>query len=557
MKKTGFSLAILLLVFNFTYSQDRYVILFSDKNNSPFSIQNPSQFLSQRAISRRINQGIAIDQHDLPVNPQYIQGVAATGATILNVSRWHNAVIIQDANPSVLPQIAQLPYVNTTNLAGKVRNPSAIASEDRKFSSIRYSANTWNTNALRTQSFSYGAGADQVNQINLQQLHNMGYTGRNMLIAVLDAGFLDANQMTCFDSLFANNRIKATWDFVDGESDVYNDHNHGTSVLSCIAANVPDTMVGTAPHADFILLRSEDAGSELLIEEYNWAVAAEYADSAGADVINSSLGYYQFDNMSMDHTYTDLDGNTTPVSRAAATAASRGMIVVNSAGNEGNSSWNYIIAPADADSILALGAVDANGQYAFFSSNGPSADGRIKPDVATTGQGTWLYTPFNPTAPVTGNGTSFAAPVMAGAMACLWQASPNRSAQQLITAVKESASQFNNPDTLLGYGIPNLMTAYSLLSIPEQDVPANEVLRLYPNPWDGTAALRFYYFAGNAEAIQIRISDMTGRTVWNSSRKISSSVYNNLEIYPELSNGCYLLEVQEGDSVYSARFVRY
>lgn len=557
MKKQGLLSYIMLLAFTTSFSQDRYIIFFTDKNNSPYSVQNPAQFLSQRAIDRRTANGITIDQLDLPVTPQYIQDVAGTGVTVLNVSRWHNAAIIQDADPSVLAQVLQLPFVNSSSLAGKIRNTDPGYHEDRKFASVTYGHEPWSPTSLKRQALSYGAGTNQVNMINLHQLHAMGYTGQGKLIAVLDAGFLNVDQMPCFDSLFANSQITATWDFVDRESNVYNDNSHGTSVLSCIAANVPDTMVGTAPHAHFLLLRSEDAGSEYIIEEYNWAVAAEYADSAGADIINSSLGYYQFDNSMMDHTYADLDGKTTPVTHAAAIAASRGMIVVNSAGNEGNSNWNYIIAPADADSILALGGVDAAGQYAFFSSNGPTADGRVKPDIATIGQGTWLYSPFNTSAPVQGNGTSFSAPVMAGAVACLWQAWPGRNYMEVMNAVKQSASQYNNPDTLIGYGIPNLMNAYNLLGVPEINVPSGSVLHLYPNPWNGSEALQLIYSTGKEDRIEIRLIDISGRLVWSEGQPINPSVFNQIEINPELSKGCYLLEIRGADTVYSSRLIRF
>lgn len=557
MKLKLLAIIILTLFVKDVFSQDRYVVFFTDKNNSPYAISNPLQFLSQRAIDRRNKAGINIDSSDLPVNQTYIQGLINAGANVLNVSKWFNAAIIQTSSATVLNAINQLPYVQSSNNVGRIKK-NANSGVD-KFA-LDLPGNTSilkSASSNKSSSFSYGYAADQVNMLGLAQLHNLGYTGEGMIIAVLDAGFLDANIMTCFDSLFANNRVLYTWDFVDHESNVYNDHYHGAAVLSCIAANVPDTLIGTAPNASFILLRSEDANSEYIIEEYNWSVAAEFADSAGADVINSSLGYTVFDDPAQDHFYADMNGDTNPISIAADNAAKKGMIVVNSAGNEGNSFWNYISAPADADSILAIGAVDFSGTYASFSGNGPSYDGRVKPDVAAMGQNTWLYTPYSNNQVTQGNGTSFSSPVMAGAVTCLWQAWSSKTNMDIIQAVKRSASQYSNPDTLLGYGIPNFTLANSLLNLGEIIIPANAVIHTFPNPWGLNSNLTVLYYAQSGEEAKLRIFDMTGRQVFQQEFNTVTGAFNEWKINPKISNGSYIIEVSEGAISHTLKLIRY
>ncbi len=297
-------------------------------------------------------------------------------------------------------------------------------------------------------------------------LHDMGYDGTGMTIAVLDAGFLHADTLRVFDSLWMNGQILGTKDFVSPQSpDIFGAHYHGAMVLSTMGGNWPGKMVGTAPHAHYWLLRSEDGGSEYLIEELNWVSAAEFADSVGADVINSSLGYTTFDNPSQNHTYADMDGNTTPITIGADMAVSKGMIVVNSAGNDGGSSWQYIDAPADGDSVFSIGAVTASGNYASFSSTGPTYDGRIKPNVVAQGSGSTIINPYNGLVS-TGSGTSFSSPITAGMVACLWSAHPNKRTTQIMDAIQQSGSLAGNPNNQLGWGIPDYLAAHNLLSQP-------------------------------------------------------------------------------------------
>ena len=541
----------LFLCINNAFAQDRYVIHFANKNNSPYSINNPQQFLSQRAIDRRTKQGIVIDQSDLPVNPSYVTGVAFTGAIVLNTSRWLNTATVQITNPAQLNMISALSYVSSVGNVGRYGHQK---NGNEKFADekIQTPVNN-NSSFLRTNNFNYGQATDQTQMISINALHDLGYAGEGMLIALLDGGFMDANIMPALDSVFANNQVIATWDFVSNDVNVYDDNWHGASVFSCIAANVPGEMVGTAPHAQFLLLRSEDVNSEYIIEEYNYASAAEYADSAGADVIHSSLGYTTFDEPSQDHTYADMNGNTAPATIAADLAAKKGIIVTSSAGNEGNSAWNFISVPADGDSVLAVGAVDQQAMYSSFSSNGPSADGRIKPDVAAVGGGTFLYMPFNPSV-VQASGTSFSGPIMAGAAACLWQSWPSKKNMEIVQAIKRSANQYFNPDTLLGYGIPNFNTAYTVLSLGEINFPSNESLHIYPNPVVKGNSINAYYFSKSKEKIQIILTDAAGRVILNEST-IANAGYSSIQL-PKLNNsGMYFLNILSENINISKRFI--
>ncbi|MFM9056912.1 MAG: S8 family serine peptidase [Bacteroidota bacterium] len=548
-------LAILLFP-KLSGAQGRFAVQFTAKSSSPFSISSPLDFLSQRALDRRIGQGIAIDQYDIPVNPSYINGLISAGANVRSISRWLNAAVIDVPGAAELAAIQALPYVNSIQPVGALV-PGTMPDKFTPESLVKHGA----TQTQRsTTPIPYGFSADQIQQIGLHMLHNGGFTGAGVRIAVIDAGFLDLPLMRCLDSTRLQGRILSTYDFVDGETDVYDDHYHGAAVLSCIASNIPDTLIGTAPHADYILLRSEDAGSETIAEEFYWAAAAEYADSAGADILSTSLGYTTFDDSTQNHTYADMDGNTTPITIASDVAASRGLIVVNSAGNEGNSPWNYISAPADADSILSIGAVDITGNYASFSGNGPTNDGRVKPDISACGAATWLVSPFSNNQPVQGNGTSFSAPLIAGAMACLRQAYPSLHSQQLIAAIKASASQSNNPDTLLGYGIPNFAFASMLLSAPEVTSLTSTEILVFPNPAFTTESVQLKFTTGpnTVAATQINIFDALGRIIFSTSALPKNGDFTFSVLIPAntvKTEGMYFLQIESGKEKKQARLL--
>jgi len=467
---------------------DKYWVKFTDKTNTPYSIDNPEEFLSQKAINRRNAQGIPIVNNDLPVDPAYIAFVVNTGATLLNVSKWFNSVTVFTDDPLVADAIGELPFVMSVDKAGKKYKPGEETekpfSENETFSEIKN--NNPNKGNTSTQSYDYGEGFNQINMLNGIAMHDLGYDGAGMTIAVLDAGFTNADELAAFDSLWINNQILGYKDFADPlEPDIFASHTHGTSVLSTMGANLPGQLVGTAPQAGYWLLRSEYGPSEYLIEELNWASAAEFADSVGADIINSSLGYTTFDDPSQDHSYQDMDGNTTPITIAADLAASKGIIVVNSAGNSGGDAWLYIGAPADGDGVFSIGAVNSEGNYASFSSIGPTYDGRIKPDVVAQGKGSKIISAYSGSV-VSGNGTSFSSPITAGMVACLWQANPGRRNTEIMEAIRQSASLANDPTAFLGYGIPDYLKADSILSSPVNKEIVLDVKLFLEGPYGGT-----------------------------------------------------------------------
>ncbi|HRH61157.1 MAG TPA: S8 family serine peptidase, partial [Chitinophagaceae bacterium] len=299
---------------------------------------------------------------------------------------------------------------------------------------------------------------DQVHIHNGEYLHNKGYNGTGIIIAIIDAGFYKYKTIKAFDSIRARNGFLGERDFVTFDGSVNEDDSHGENCLSIIGSNVPGSMVGTAPGANFWLLRGENTASEMPIEEHNWAAAAEFADSAGADMISSSLGYFTFDNAALNHTYADFYQNTTMCSRAATYAAKKGMIVTNSAGNEGGSSWKYIIFPADSDSVCAVAATNTSGNIAYFSSYG--YPGKVKPNISSVGDGTTIYTSYGVSY---GSGTSFSNPNINGLIACLWQAFPDASNMQILKAVYASGDKYKTPDNRFGYGTPNMAKAYRIL----------------------------------------------------------------------------------------------
>ncbi|MEY4595017.1 MAG: hypothetical protein RIQ47_1427, partial [Bacteroidota bacterium] len=470
------------------------------------------------------------------------------GATLLNSIKWFNGVTVRCDSVTLL-QLQTLPFVRQT--VPVLRTVSSGKKIDKK---LDESILVIPENLMRSQTSDYGIGQRQVIQLHADFLHDQSLNGQGMLIAVMDAGFNSADVIAAFDDLRNNNGIVSTWDFVAGNPSVYEDDSHGTSVLSCMAANVSGQLIGTAPSANFILLRTEDANTEYIIEEYNWAAAAAYADSAGVDVINSSLGYTEFDDGAMNHTYADMNGNTCPISIAADIAASKGMLVVSSAGNWGNSFWRYISAPADADSILAVGAVDSAGYKASFSSWGPSADGDIKPNVATMGRQAAFARADGTYG--TGNGTSFSSPILAGAAACLWQAHPNKTNMEVKRAIEQSASYYNNPGDSLGYGIPNFMSAYLLLGGTTLQLSARDsLLSISPNPFSDRLLVSFY--SATAQRVTVRMFDISGRLITEQMESAAAGQISPFELkLPSiLQSGIYQLEIRGTNSRYLRKVV--
>jgi serine protease AprX len=434
-----------------------YVVKFKDKTNSPYSINRPTEFISQKAIDRRLRQHINITLEDLPVNPAYRTGISSLGIKIRLDLKWFNSIVVQTTADKI-PLVTTLSYVESIESLGPL--PSLFQATTKPF----FKGETTENLYLKTSSANadYGLAKAQIEQVNGQLLHNMDLLGKGMTIAVLDAGFRNVYTLAIFDSLRLKGRLKGVKDFSYMPNFLNAlDATHGTEVLSIMAGWLNNQQIGSAPKADYYLLRTEDSNSESPVEEYNWAAGAAYADSVGADIITSSLGYYEFDAAYSAHNYKykDLNGHTTFVTRAAAKAANRGILVVNAAGNERANPWKYIIAPADADSILTIGAVNTLGIPATFTSLGPSADGRVKPDIAACGWGTTIANP-NSNGLISGSGTSFSTPLVGGLCACLWQGNPGATNQEIINALRITASQSEAPDNLLGYGIASFYKAY-------------------------------------------------------------------------------------------------
>jgi serine protease AprX len=534
----------------------QYWIQFRDKNNSPYSTGSPLAYLSPRAIQRRLNQSIPIVESDLPVNQNYVDSVVAKGAHIHLRSKWLNGVSVKISSPAQLTAIMSLPFVVGSTEVGAIRQgPSTSGTE--KFKPVPSSLSTRTVSASpTTQSLNYGPSLTQINLLNGVCLHNLGFQGQGMVIAILDAGFQSMDTLPAFDSLRVNHQILGAHDFVLENDSVYYGHFHGMCVLSCMGGNLPGQIVGTAPKAKFWLIRTEDAPTEKLVEEYNWAAGAEFADSAGADVINTSLGYTTFDDSLENHTYADMNGHTTPAARAANFAANKGIAVMCAAGNLGGSAWKYIGTPADADSVLAVGSVNGSGVYSSFSSQGPGSTGQIKPAVASEGEGS-VVADWNSNGITFQNGTSFASPILCGLVACLWQAHPQLGNMQILLAVEKSASQFAHPDSFLGYGIPDFCGANISLGIRDGSSLQDDFLSdLRPNPF--TNSMECIFWSKSAQSVSVNLMDLQGRIVRSENRMVNPETYNSWTVsdLSSIAPGIYMLSVRTGKTVFVRKVVK-
>jgi hypothetical protein len=469
MKKQYF---ILLLVSSLGFAQQDAWVYFNAKPSSQLYFNSPLQMLSQRALDRRSNQSIALDTKDIPIEPSYISQIKAkTGITVLAKSKWLNAIHVRGSQPN-LNTLKTLPFVSKIDFADKSLNQSGRISKSVKIKRVRKSENT-------KIDFAYGNSTNQILMLNGQVLHQQNFTGSGKIIAVMDSGFPGVDVAQPFQRLRDNNKILGGYNFVLRNSNFYSGDSHGTLVLSTMGGYKENSLIGTAPDASYYLFVTEDDNSENPIEESLWVEAAEKADSLGVDVINTSLGYFDFDNSSYDHTYSDMNGATTFMSRAAEIAFSRGMIVVASAGNSGASSSNpHIAVPADAVSVIAVGAVNAAKNRVSFSSIGPSFDQRIKPEIMAQGQSAVVSDQAGNIG--LANGTSFSAPIMAGMIASLWQALPQKTNRQIRDIVLKSADKFANPNNQFGYGIPNFALALNN-NLSSNSLIVDEFI-IYPNP---------------------------------------------------------------------------
>lgn len=494
----------------------KYRVSLTDKKGNPFSVKHPEKFLSQKSLDRRARQGLKVDQSDLPVTPAYVERIRQTGVSVCHTSKWQNTVVVETSDKEKMEAVKALPFVKEVRLVASYTEPRPADKVDRH-SLVKHTdpdgAHNSGIDTLQTEpevvlgkvikknvrmryrlqndtlsrqditeieevaaendeQFSYvmelikqrraslgetddaddpvyGKSGNQIFINHVDALHKQGYRGEGMTIAIIDGGFYNADIIPGLSHV----KVLGTKDFAEAGGNVFEKQNHGMMVLSCIAANTPGKIVGTAPEASFWLLRSEDGDSEQLVEEDNWCAAIEYADSVGADLVNTSLGYTVFDNTDDNVLYSEQDGSTHLISRSASMAASKGMVLCQSAGNEGDNQWKRIGVPADADNILTVGALKPDGTNTLFSSLGMAADGRVKPDVCAQGQDCAVYA-SNGTV-TTANGTSFSSPIMCGMVACYWQAHPTLSAFEVVDAVRRLADRFDRPDNVYGFGTPD------------------------------------------------------------------------------------------------------
>jgi subtilisin family serine protease len=529
MNRLFLILVIILLLSQKANGQDKYFVSFIDKNGTPYSVENPEEFLSQKSIERRVRQGIEITEKDLPVSPEYIEQVQGTGATVLYPLKWFNGILVETSSNEIVQEILNLDPVLMVEQIFEYGLKAQSLPDDEFFP-------VYNVKEDPKDYYNYGSSSTQIKMLSGHSLHNLGYRGKGMTIAVLDAGFFNVNSLPAFDSLNTEGRLIFTRDYVNPNSNIYEEHTHGMIVLSAMAGNIPGQLIGTAPEADYILIRTEDGLSEQIIEEYNWAAGAELADSLGADVINSSLGYYTFDAQWQNHVYEDMDGQTTPVALAANIAAEVGMLVVASAGNEGNSAWQHIISPSDGLYCIAVGAVDENGQYVSFSSIGPSADGRVKPDVAAMGRGTVVQGTNGEIS--SASGTSLSAPIISGLATCLWQALPNITVADLRERIHYSSSIYENPNPLIGHGLPNFFNAMYPLNVAS-DID-NSQLNIFPNPSNGKIMVSLPW--QNSTEHSIRVMTIEGKTIINQNFTQTSPVYS-IDIPSNYPSGLYLIKL--------------
>lgn len=514
-----------------------------DKNSSPFSLFLPQEYLSPRALERRMNQGVLIDILDLPVSIPYLK-IIEKFAPIQGKSRWLNAIAVHTESKKTLSEIAALPFVKSVQPLGKFRKAKLgkMYSKRPEIDSSKH------------QPSYYGLAETQIAMLGGKELHQLGFTGKGVQIGVVDGGFRNIYRMAVFDSLFLEQRILGTQDFVDGDDFVYESSTHGSNVLSIMAAKKPHLIVGTAPDASYYLFKTEDVQGEFKAEEFYWILALEYADSLGLDVINSSMGYTRFREKAMSYQYKDLDGKSTLITKGAAIASAKGILIVNAAGNDGHKDWHYLAAPADAVEVLTVAAVQRDSSRAAFSSWGPTFDGRIKPDIAALGENT-AYASMISYDVGYGDGTSYACPVLTGMVATLKQAFPKMSNKKLKAAIFNSGTQATQPDTSLGRGIPNFFQAY--LSLIDSSVFINKLGRIDHPKKIIDNSIHVYVEAPPKESIELTVYNLFGKQLHYHKETLQADIINKVSLYNfrNYKKGVYVLKIKTAKKTYWVELV--
>ncbi len=532
-------------------AQDRYAVFYKHKPQTTFSLEVPSEFLSGKALARRVREGVMPDSLDLPVTQRYIDSVSKKADYVLYSSKWLNATLLVATEVHV-SEIAGFPFVERVELVARgFTPPSAVRMGEAVPSRLSGKLAPPTSISGSIRSSAENAYDFQNQLLGIPEMHAEGYTGKGVTVAVFDAGFPGVPQISALGHLISGGKIIGTRDFVvPWNKDVYTANQHGTNVLSLIASNEPGVMEAGAPDADFILVLTEDVATEYRIEEYNWVRGAEYADSLGVDIINSSLGYWDFDEEAMNYSLEDLDGETATISKGAAIAARKGILITTSVGNYGSRGAPSLIAPADVGGLLAIGSVDRSMAVSGFSSRGPTGDGRIKPDLVSMGTGVALVRANGLVG--TANGTSFSAPQIAALAAGLWEAKPEWTKDELIGNLLRSATQADAPDNDLGYGVPNFRGA---LYGDVLGVDGMEVLpwKVFPNPLSGDQ-LSVYF--GNGLSGEFSLMDMTGRLIKTVAVIRASSDQPYRVELQDVKPGLYILQMQDGAIVRRSKLFR-
>jgi hypothetical protein len=531
MKKSLFTTVLFIIISSTVFGQEEDAwVYFKDKPSSASFLSSPLTMLTQRALDRRTNQSISLDIKDVPVEASYVNAISNTaGITIKARSKWLNALHIRGTKIDI-DLLKNLVIVDSIDFADKTLNKSRIKNkrnDNDKFGEV-----------LESDVIDYGLASNQIEMLDGDFLHDLGYTGLNVHIAVLDAGFKGVETFSAFSNLHDSNNLNGEilggYDFVNRNSDFYlnTGSTHGLSVLSTMAGFIENQFVGTAPDAQYYLFVTEDAPNETPLEESLWVEAAERADSLGVDIINTSLGYTTFDDSAYDYSYTDMNGETAFISKGAEIATSRGMMIVASAGNSGSASWHYIGAPGDAKSVLTVGSVDSIENSSNFSSYGPTSDNRVKPEVLAQGGSTYVINSSGNIA--TSNGTSFSSPVMAGMVACLWQVYPNKTVSEIKDLIVQSSDIYANPTAQRGYGVPNFQDIYNTLSLEKNSFQA---ISIYPTIVENIFRINF-----NGNVVQFKgcIKDLSGRLV----KKIENIKGIDEVDVSTLRPGLYFLELE-------------
>lgn len=505
----------------------------TDKGPTQFDLNQPEEFLSERALDRREKENVNLDSTDLPVVRSYKDSILEAGVKYRFSSRWFNYLIGGIEDSSVYEEISSREFVEDITLVKPFLDDEGVSPEPR-------SPKLPLAFKPRNPSDQFGEAFRQIEQINAHYLHENDYKGEGKLIAVLDAGYPGVDHVEAFDHLREEGRIEANFDFIRGEADVYDEHPHGTNVLSIMAGILEGRFKGSGPEASYLLLRSEDDASEFRIEEHSWIAAAEYADSAGADIINSSLGYTQFYDSEMDYSREDLDGETTWVARAAGKAVDKGILVFNSAGNSRRGPWGSIVSPADAKDVVSVGAINSEKELADDSSPGYTADGRVAPKVTAMGEGTAYIRSDGSVS--SGNGTSFSSPLLAGAAASFWSHNPELTAVEIREALLTNAHQYDNPDPDKGHGIPDFFRMLRQAKEEEIEGPF-EVNKIYPNPFNEEIAVEVYFDHG--QELKVELFNQHGGKVLERAIKGPAGSYRELVLrgLDEVTSGVYFLRI--------------